>query len=527
MLCWCRTIDKPVTRFFGWYGGGVLVDHYFWFIVTPILMTAALSLGFARLNDLTVLETKILFNPLSAPSWQEERTINELWPLRPYEFLPERTFQWDRYVSLMIFARQTGHDGQSANLLEGHYLDKIAAIEDDIAANVSFILDADFEFANDTPLNMSQRTIKFQHICLNWYGDCYRQSGLIELLRHKDELEERGIAITFPRANTQGTPIYLAFNLGGVQTNINDTIKVVRAIRIYYFLRADTKEMNRLSMQFEDMAVDYARRKFEHDPDLNVLASMSRSIDVGLKKNSDRAKPFFIVTILTEIIIAAFFAVKWSVGPSAGIQIDFLRSKPWLAFGGVLTAGLGIISGIGFMLCCGVLYTEIATGVPFLILAEERAALRKKPVHEKMSETMSEAAVSITITAATDTLSFAVGCITTIIGVQGFCAFAAAAVFFTYIYMMTLFPALMVVSAYHQEAGRNGFLPWIRADQFCLFGNIVKSVTTGPLKHNDSEKSQHPSSEVKKPAVKFSTPPERESFLRRYYVPVIMNQWAS
>lgn len=103
-----------------------------------------------------------------------------------------------------------------------------------------------------------------------------------------------------------------------------------------------------------------------------VLASMSRSIDNGLKRSADRVKPFLIVTILLAVGIVTVCVMKWRVGPRGRIQIDFLRSKPLLALGGVLTAGMGIASGIGMMLWCGVVYTEIATAVPFLILGEQK-----------------------------------------------------------------------------------------------------------------------------------------------------------
>jgi hypothetical protein len=47
-------------------------------------------------------------------------------------------------------------------------------------------------------------------------------------LRRRLELEARGIEVTYPRANTRGNPIYLAFNVGGVETFGvgNDSIKV-------------------------------------------------------------------------------------------------------------------------------------------------------------------------------------------------------------------------------------------------------------------------------------------------------------
>jgi hypothetical protein len=127
-----------------------------------------------RMKELTILDAKTMFTPLSSPSWQEEKTINELWPLRPDEFLPERTFQFDRYVSILMFARKLGNDGTSANLLEGNYLDEIAKIERTVATNVRFQLADDFQFANKTLLNRGKTMITFQQVCLNWHGKCYR-----------------------------------------------------------------------------------------------------------------------------------------------------------------------------------------------------------------------------------------------------------------------------------------------------------------------------------------------------------------
>lgn len=73
--------------------------------------------------------------------------------------------------------------------------------------------------------------LEFQDLCLNWYGECYRQTSLIKLLQNRHELERRGIGITYPRANTGGSPVYLAYNVGGVQVYANDTIKVTFHIR--------------------------------------------------------------------------------------------------------------------------------------------------------------------------------------------------------------------------------------------------------------------------------------------------------
>lgn len=227
------TLDKPLARFFGWYGGGVLVDYYQWFIAVPLVLSVVLGTGFMRMNELAILDARVLFTPLTSPSWHEEKVISELWPLRPYEFLPERTFEWNRFFYIIIFARRLGADGQTDNLLTGDYLEQIDRIENDITTNVTFRLDDSFKLVNVSGLNGSDKRIGLQEVCLNWYGDCYRQSSIVNMLKHKELLESRGIAVTYPRANTAGTPIYLAFNLGGVETNpANDTIRVVRAMRL-------------------------------------------------------------------------------------------------------------------------------------------------------------------------------------------------------------------------------------------------------------------------------------------------------
>ncbi|KAL6734683.1 hypothetical protein Aduo_005197 [Ancylostoma duodenale] len=60
-------------------------------------------------------------------------------------------------------------------------------------------------------------------------------------------------------------------------------------------------------------------------------------------------------------------------------------------------------------------------------------------------------------------LSFGVGTFTDIIAVEGFCAMTSACMFFTWLYQVTFFAGLMVVSAKVELAGRNSCLPCIKA----------------------------------------------------------------
>lgn len=73
--------------------------------------------------------------------------------MKSYEFLPERTFQWNRYLYLVVHGRPY-ENGTYPNILEGSYLNDIAKIEEELVTNVSFPREAALE---DNPALMRKR----------------------------------------------------------------------------------------------------------------------------------------------------------------------------------------------------------------------------------------------------------------------------------------------------------------------------------------------------------------------------------
>ncbi|VDN31920.1 unnamed protein product [Gongylonema pulchrum] len=179
MRCYLPTFDRKLAKLFAWYTENYLVDHYPVFIALPLLLTGFLGIGFIWIKELTLLNARKLYTPVSAPAWKEERIMRELWPVRINEFLPERTFEWNRYLYVVVHGRQDTN-GSFPNILEGDYLNATEYLENSIAQN------------------------------------------------------KRGIGITYPRANTDGSPVYLAYNVGGVQVYANDTIKVTFLSFVYF-----------------------------------------------------------------------------------------------------------------------------------------------------------------------------------------------------------------------------------------------------------------------------------------------------
>lgn len=72
----------------------------------------------------------------------------------------------------------------------------------------------------------------------------------------------------------------------------------------------------------------------------------------------------------------------------------------------------------------------------FLMVASLRRRSRALSVERRIGESMADSAISISITASTDALSFGVGAITTIPAVQIFCVYTATAIIITFLYQV-------------------------------------------------------------------------------------------
>jgi len=161
---------------------------------------------------------------------------------------------------------------------------------------------------------------------------------------------------------------------------------------------------------------------FKH---ISVARFASRTLDVELERNTQSIVPFFSSTFLIMIIFSVVTCM----------MSDWVRSKPYLGLLGNISAIMATAAAFGLAIYCGFEFIGINLAAPFLMVGigiddtfVMLAAWRRTPttlsVPERMARTLSDAAVSITITSVTDVVSFLIGIISPFQSVRIFCIYS-------------------------------------------------------------------------------------------------------
>ncbi|CAJ0927310.1 unnamed protein product, partial [Mesorhabditis belari] len=495
-------IERPIAHFFEAYGR-FISRHPLPFIVLPMLFTATMCAGFLHMKPIT--DAVYLFTPVGAESKMERQSIHEKWPLYQDNYIPGRAVTEAREVQITVLARD------NANILEKPYSEAVYRLDQFIENRIS--------------VTYKNKVYRYADLCLSYKSAGCPGNKHVHLL---SEIYQRGVNITFPTFRIGTESGYLGSSLGGVLLGHDEKNRTIlakaRSWFLIYHMKFHPTNMSYISGLFENELVRQLKN-YPEDPYITFTYFHSQTLADELKRNADSLVPRFAVAFMLMLLFTALCAIGFVNGTLA---IDWVLSKPILSILGVFNAGMGILTAIGGGLLLGVPYNDIVAVMPFLVVAVGVdnmflmvSAVRRTPrthtTGQRMGECLSDAAVSILITALTDAFSFGVGTITSIPAVQIFCIYTCLAISATFVYQITFFAALLSVYTRWEGRGLNSvFLcKTVPADQIEGASILTKLFNIGSRPALNEKKGMQ--------KAVYEDDPATTRFFTNWFAPILMH----
>ncbi|XP_063777758.1 patched domain-containing protein 3-like [Pseudophryne corroboree] len=491
----CKTdcIQKPLSRAF--CGLGTLVARYpWWFLVIPLVVSAGLGAGFYFLPQREANDIEDHFTPLGGPAKSEREFVKVHFPTNDSgQFSAQRLYTEGSFVSLIAVS-------VSDNVLTTDTFTELLRL-DEMVQNLNITMT---QPGADVSLN-------FQQLCAEIPGQrCFDANPLLSAVQGDASLIET-MNITYPMF--QGRT-FLGTHLGGVTLNTDNTVQKAQAIRLVYYLREDNEQDHDNSLKWiqhflQSVSQDIDTLQLRHIK-ISYFTSVSR--DQEFDGTTTDVIPLFSITYIVTIVFSIISCVR----------LDCVRNKFWVAGFGVLSSGLAVLSSFGLLLMCGVPFVITVATAPFLILgigvddmfimiSSWQQTKVKSKVEERMAETYTEAAVSITITTLTDVLALYIGIMTPFQSVKSFCIYAGTSLLFCFLYNITFFGAFLALNGRREESNRHWLICRTVKDQtddhrscsynLCCVGGKYSQIT--------GKEGNHPVVE----------------FFHEQYGPFITNKW--
>uniref|UniRef100_A0A183DU36 SSD domain-containing protein n=1 Tax=Gongylonema pulchrum TaxID=637853 RepID=A0A183DU36_9BILA len=245
--------------------------------------------------------------------------------------------------------------------------------------------------------------------------------------------------------------------------------------------------------------------------------------------------------LLVAFSVICTFNTAFMAIPNKGISllfVDWVSSKPLVGIIGVFVTLSAIISATGFLLLLDVPFVDIATMMPFLcltvgiddtflMLVAWHGTDWKLSVEDRIEAAMRHASVSIAITSVTDATAFLIGSTASLPAVIYFCYYAAAAIIFTFCYLLSAFVAFLAIFGDWEKNGRNSLL-YIKTTSSCNIENSsalqrIFNMRKCCCASNLSKCLQKSYSSMK--ADYCTLVFWHKQFIEKYYAPVITISW--
>ncbi|XP_058492646.1 patched domain-containing protein 3 [Solea solea] len=409
--------------------GFFIGSHPWWYLITPLFLSALLGSGFYFLPCRMSNNIEEEFTPFNGQAKKEREYIQETFPVNESMFSRLRLSTDGNYATLIATSDR--------NILTVESLQVILHLDLKIRRMV-------VEFGN--------QSFTYADICAEVMGSCV-SNDILDLIKYNAS-NIGALRLTFPWYDSDSKRVPLYLSLGSVKVNEESSVvESAHAIQLYYFLQEGNKPKTDLWLEkFIDMVSNASSA--------HIQVSYSTSMSLQWEFEETPSSVISLFSITYAIAITFSIASCW--------RLDNVRTKVWVAWFGVFSTGLSILSGFGALLLLGQPFVMPAASCPFLILgigiddmfimisSWQRTCVMDS-VPTRLAHTYKDAAMSITITSLTDALAFFLGFISPFGSVQSFCLYAGICVCFCYLYNITFLGACMALNGHREEGNRHWF----------------------------------------------------------------------
>ncbi|XP_055952841.1 patched domain-containing protein 3-like [Argiope bruennichi] len=426
----CNVVDRLVSTLFRKLGREI-ADKPGYFVIVPILVAALFGSGWQRIRYED--DPEYLFTPTNGRSKVERRIVETLFPMNS-----SQNFDLGRITRPGHFGRVIVVPRDGETVLRGEIFDEIDELN---------------MIVQNLTIDYEDRLWRYEDICARKLGGHCFQNDVLDFKSRIRRMEyDPNVTMTFPLMETPNRVYFLGGALGGVVTDENGVIVNCSAANLMYYLDWSTPRAKKMARIWEALFLETVEALNDQFDTISLAMFVSNTLTKELQKNTQSVVPFLSLTLF---IMLAFSIVTC-------MMADWVTSKPWLGVIGCISSIMGVGAAFGLIMYFNLEFIGINLAAPFLmlgigmddsfvLLAAWRRTDAKLSVKERLGETYSEAAVSVTITSLTNFISFWIGAITPFPSVRIFCIYTATAVLFTYIYQVTFFGGCMAISGHCEK----------------------------------------------------------------------------
>ncbi|XP_067124906.1 patched domain-containing protein 3-like isoform X2 [Centruroides vittatus] len=409
--------------------GYCIGEHPLKFSLIPLLIIAIFSTGLYRVKILK--NTEYMYSPLNGRARIERNAVESIFPPNMSDIDVSRITRFGR-LGLMMFEEKN-----QGSLMKEIFMDEVVKAH---------------KAVEDMSIIWKNKTYRYSDLCATTYqGQCLK-NDLLNLKGKIEDIKNKRIRIRYPYEIDDITlnTIFYAYSLGKVTTDDNGYIQDIKAMRLLYFLDYKNLERNMLSLMWEEKFLETF--KAYHSDYVNIYLFVGSTIDNEFNRITESILPLLSVAITVMVVFAVI----------TSMTTNWVTSKPWIGVAGCLTSAVGVSGAFGLLLWFDIEYFDLNISIPFLLLgvglddsfvllAAWRRTDPKMSVKKRMSETYSEAAVSITITSLTNFLSFCIGMTTSYRVIQNYSLYASLSIVFAYLCQITFFGGILAITGYREN----------------------------------------------------------------------------